>query len=62
MNKNLTICNNCCKKIVLSLNEHVVCRGFNFCCQQCADHFFSTENLDTTPVGWLYDLGVEGEI
>lgn len=57
--KNLTICNNCAGKILLSLQEHTTERGLHFCCSGCAAHFFSPDNTERTPIGLAYDLGVE---
>lgn len=56
---NLTVCNNCAGSIVLSLQEHSTRKGLNFCCEECADHFFSPDNLEPYPVGLTYDFGVE---
>lgn len=56
---NLTLCNNCAGKIVLSLQEHVTKNGLNFCCESCAQHFFSDDNEDKYPTGLAHDLGLE---
>jgi hypothetical protein len=56
---NLTICNNCAGTIVLSLCEHTAKKGLYFCSGECAEHFFSDDNDDKTPIGLLYDLGCE---
>jgi len=57
----LTLCNNCAGKIVLSLNEHVVSKGLNFCCEQCAETFHSrlSDDPESFPCGLAYDLGLE---
>jgi len=59
---NLTLCNNCAGKIVLSLAEHCVKRGLCFCCPECAEAFFHPDNPDPFPVGLAYDLGLETEV
>jgi hypothetical protein len=53
--KNVTLCNNCAGSIVLSLKDHYIKDGLKFCCEECADHFFSPENSDKTPVGLQFD-------
>lgn len=58
-NRNLTICNNCAGKIVLSLDEHHTERGLHFCTSECATHFFGSDNMEPEPIGLKYDLGVE---
>jgi hypothetical protein len=57
---NLTLCNNCAGDIVPSLGEHVDRQGLSFCSDQCADHYFSDENLEPDALGLFYDLGGEG--
>lgn len=59
MASNLTLCNNCAGKIVLSLKEHTVKRGLKFCCEECADAFFSPDNPEPYPIGLAYELGLE---
>jgi hypothetical protein len=56
---NLTYCNHCAGKIVLSLGEHHERGGLKFCCEECADGFFSRDNPEPYPIGLAHDLGVE---
>lgn len=57
--KNLTYCNNCAGKIVISLKEYVEKNGLKFCCEECAETFFDPNNPDSYPIGLAYDLGME---
>lgn len=56
---NLTYCNHCAGTIVLSLGEHTERRGLVFCCEECADGFFSPDNSEPYPIGLAHDLGLE---
>lgn len=56
---NLTLCNNCAGKIVLSLKEYCEKDGLIFCCIECIESFFDKNNIDNYPVGLAYDLGLE---
>ena len=59
MDRNLTVCNHCADKIVLSLNEHVMIEGLTFCSLSCAEAFFSEDNSEPFPCGLVHDLGLE---
>lgn len=56
MESNLTICNNCAGKIVRSLLRHYTHNGLDYCSERCAEAFCSPENIDSTPIGLVYDL------
>lgn len=59
MSKNLAICNHCAGRIVLSLDEHTQRKGLLFCCEECADGFFSPDNPEPNPIGLSDELGCE---
>lgn len=59
-NKNLTLCNNCAGKIVLSLCEHTMHKGLTFCSPECGETYHSSDNSDQPyPAGLAYDMGLE---
>lgn len=56
---NLTCCNHCAGDIVLSLRTWVERKGLKFCCEECADGYFSPDNPEPYPIGLANELGVE---
>ena len=59
---NLTLCDNCGGKIVLSLDDHVVVGLLTFCCEECADNFDNPDNGDPDrpfSSGLAFDIGLE---
>ena len=59
MSSNLTLCNNCAGKVVLSLGEFMMVEGLTFCCVECAEAFASPDDAESFPCGLAFDLGIE---
>lgn len=59
MSHNLAHCNHCAGSIILSLDENTIRRRLVFCCEQCADDYFSPDNPELCPVGLAEEMGVE---
>ena len=59
MSNNITLCDNCAGKIVLSLEEHTIRKGLCFCSEECADTYYTQETKDQYPSGLAHDLGLE---
>lgn len=57
--RNVTFCNHCAGKIVLSLGKYVERNGLKFCCVECADAYHSPDNPEPYPTGLADELGVE---
>lgn len=56
---NVTVCNHCAGSIVISLNEHIERKGLKFCCEECADAYYSPDNPEPYPIGLADELGLE---
>lgn len=60
---NKTLCNNCARTIIRSLQWHYTFKGLDFCSEECAEFFDSPDNCDPDagkPIGLAYDLGMDG--
>lgn len=59
MDNNLTLCNNCVGKIILSLGEHVAKKGLVFCSEQCSEAYWAQDDDNQFPSGLAFDLGLD---